>query len=260
MLMALAEPRCGGDSDDCVPPGGTSSSRSRWLATAVHYSTGPRVELQQRHAAPRGQTNGTRVKVETEHEPNLAVRGQKPPSPQVVVPSLQFPRLEQGEDAIAAKALAFLVPRSLLELEEENREAMMAEEDVANEEEVMETDEARMNCCEGEVASCGAAHSAPKSSSSAASNVPVFGPERRVRRQDIVDELFVLGGLPLSERTPSMERRMAELAAAIDSCESSKPPKRRKRKKRRRRTTTRRTCSCRRFWRRLLRRCSSSPY
>ena len=64
------------------------------LATALNYSARRRVELQ-RHAALQGQTNGTRVREETEHEPNVAPRGQKTPSPGVVFPSLLVLRLEQ---------------------------------------------------------------------------------------------------------------------------------------------------------------------
>ena len=61
---------------------------------------------------------------------------------------------------------------------------------------------------------------------------------RRHMRREMVEELFALGNLPTARRTPSVERRIAELAAAIDSGDSSAPP-RRKRKKRRRRGTQR---------------------
>ena len=61
---------------------------------------------------------------------------------------------------------------------------------------------------------------------------------RRHMRREMVEELFALGNLPTARRTPSVERRIAELAAASDSGDSSAPP-RRKRKKRRRRGTRR---------------------
>ena len=68
-----------------------------------------------------------------DHEPHVAPRGQKPPSPGVVVASLQLPRLGQGDDAIDAKTLSFLVSRSLAELEEERRVAKVVEDEVAKE-------------------------------------------------------------------------------------------------------------------------------
>ena len=55
--------------------------------------------------------------------------------------------------------------------------------------------------------------------------------EWRVRKRKMVNELFALDSLPLSQRTPSKERRIAELTAAIDSSDSSKPPVRRKKKR-----------------------------
>ena len=58
-----------------------------------------------------------------------------------------------------------------------------------------------------------------------------------MRRREMVDELFALHSL--LQRTLSVERRIAELAAAIDSSDLSKPPKRRTRKRRRRRRTRR---------------------
>ena len=59
---------------------------------------------------------------------------------------------------------------------------------------------------------------------------------RRHMRREMVEELFALGNLPTARRTPSVERRIAELAAAIDSGDSSAPP-RRKRKKRKKKKT-----------------------
>ena len=56
-------------------------------------------------------------------------------------------------------------------------------------------------------------------------------------RREMVEELFALGNLPTARRTPSVERRIAELAAAIDSGDSSAPP-RRKRKKRKKKKKT----------------------
>ena len=58
---------------------------------------------------------------------------------------------------------------------------------------------------------------------------------RRHMRREMVEELFALGNLSTARRTPSVERRIAELAAAIDSGDSSAPP-RRKRKKRKKKT------------------------
>ena len=62
--------------------------------------------------------------------------------------------------------------------------------------------------------------------------------ERRSRhmRREMVEELFALGNLSTALRTPSVERRIAELVEAIDSGDSSAPP-RRKRKKRKKRKT-----------------------
>ena len=50
---------------------------------------------------------------------------------------------------------------------------------------------------------------------------------RRHMRREMVEELFALGNLPTARRTPSVERRIAELAAAIDSGDSFAPPRRR---------------------------------
>ena len=50
---------------------------------------------------------------------------------------------------------------------------------------------------------------------------------RRHMRREMVEELFALGNLPTARRTPSVERRIEELAAAIDSGDSSAPPRRR---------------------------------
>ena len=59
--------------------------------------------------------------------------------------------------------------------------------------------------------------------------------EMRERRQEMLDELVVLrrNFLP-SERTPSIERRIAQLVSSLEASASSKPPKR-KRKKRKKR-------------------------
>ena len=58
--------------------------------------------------------------------------------------------------------------------------------------------------------------------------------ELRERRQDMLDELVVLreNFLP-SERTPSVERRIAQLLSALHA--SSKPPKRKRKKRRKKR-------------------------
>ena len=55
-------------------------------------------------------------------------------------------------------------------------------------------------------------------------------------RREMVEELFALGNLPTARRTPSVERRIAELATAIDSGDSSAPSKRKRKKRRKRRT------------------------
>ena len=60
---------------------------------------------------------------------------------------------------------------------------------------------------------------------------------RRHRRREMVEELYTLRNLTTARRTPSVDRRIVELVAAIDSGDSSAPP--RKRKKRRRRRTRR---------------------
>ena len=74
--------------------------------------------------------------------------------------------------------------------------------------------------------------------------------EMRERRQEMVDELLVLrrNFLP-SERTPSVERRIAQLVSALEASASSKPPTR-KRKKRRKRKTPKFSSSCGRARRR----------
>ena len=61
--------------------------------------------------------------------------------------------------------------------------------------------------------------------------------ELRERRQEMVDELVVLrrNFLP-SERTPSVERRIAQLVSALEASSSSKPPTRKNKKRRRKRT------------------------
>ena len=59
---------------------------------------------------------------------------------------------------------------------------------------------------------------------------------RRQIRRGMVEELFALGNLPTDRRTPSVERRIAELVAAIDSGDSSAPSKRKRKKRRKRRT------------------------
>ena len=60
--------------------------------------------------------------------------------------------------------------------------------------------------------------------------------ELRERRQDMLDELVVLreNFLP-SERTPSIERRIAQLVSALEASASSKPPKRKRKKRRKKR-------------------------
>ena len=77
-----------------------------WLAAATHHSA-------QQKGVPRNQKIATRAGEVEAHETHVAARGQKPPSPGVVVPSLLLPRLGQGDDAIDAKTLSFLVSRSL---------------------------------------------------------------------------------------------------------------------------------------------------
>ena len=60
--------------------------------------------------------------------------------------------------------------------------------------------------------------------------------ELRERRQEMLDELVVLqrNFLP-SERTPSIERRIAQLVSALEASASSKPPKRKRKKRRKKR-------------------------
>ena len=60
--------------------------------------------------------------------------------------------------------------------------------------------------------------------------------ELRERRQEMLDELNVLwtNFLP-SERTPSVERRIAQLVSALEASASSKPPKRKRKKRRKKR-------------------------
>ena len=60
--------------------------------------------------------------------------------------------------------------------------------------------------------------------------------ELRERRQEMVDELAVLweNFLP-SERTPSVERRIAQLVSALEASASSKPSKRKRKKRRKKR-------------------------
>ena len=60
--------------------------------------------------------------------------------------------------------------------------------------------------------------------------------ELRERRQDMIGELVVLreNFLP-SERTPSVERRIAQLVSALEASASSKPPKRKRKKRRKKR-------------------------
>ena len=61
----------------------------------------------------------------------------------------------------------------------------------------------------------------------------------------MTEELFTLDNLPFSQRSPLVERRIAELVAALDAHGSATPsslPVRRKRKKRRRKRTRRSCC------------------
>ena len=61
--------------------------------------------------------------------------------------------------------------------------------------------------------------------------------ELRERRQEMADELVALrrNFLP-SERTSSVERRIAQLVSALEASASSKPPTRKRKKRRRKRT------------------------
>ena len=115
------------------------------------------------------------------------------------VPALVPVALSSADDGVDAAALSFLVSKALVVEEEERQRAEQVEA-----EKKRQTQERR----------------------------------RRHMRREMVEELFALGNLPTARRTPSVERRIAELAAAIDSGDSSAPP-RRKRKKRRRRGTRR---------------------
>ena len=90
--------------------------------------------------------------------------------------------LSSADDGVDAAALSFLVSKALEVEEEESQRAEQVEA-----EKKRQTQERR----------------------------------RRHMRREVVEELFALGNLPTARRTPSVERRIAELAAAIDSGDSA---------------------------------------
>ena len=171
------------------------------LAEKLHHSAQPVME---QHVVPRelktaSAREGEEFKKNALYE---ALRGQKTPLPGVrtvstaPVPQVALPDL--GGDVVHDDTLvAFLVRQTLLEKEEEKRK---------EEEEVRKVQLAQVKAAKKEM---------------------------RERRQEMLDELLVLrrNFLP-SERTPSVERRIAQLVSALEASASSKPPTR-KRKKRR---------------------------
>ena len=115
-------------------------------------------------------------------------------------PLLAVPSLAGGDGADDT-AVAFLVRQTLLEEEEEKRK---------EEEEVRKVQLAQVKAAKKEL---------------------------RERRQEMAYELVALrrNFLP-SERTPSVERRIAQLVSALDASAFSKPPTRKRKKRRRKRT------------------------
>ena len=111
-------------------------------------------------------------------------------------PLLAVPSLAGGDGADDT-AVAFLVRQTLLEKEEEKRK---------EEEEVRKVQLAQVKAAKKE------------------------------RKQEMADELVALrrNFLP-SERTPSVERRIAQLVSALEASASSKPPTRKRKKRRRKR-------------------------
>ena len=77
----MAPPRGGGDSDGWVLSG-ERQTVAMVLATALHHSAGPKVEMQQRAALQRPST-GTGAEGEEVYEPNHAARRQTKPPPGV---------------------------------------------------------------------------------------------------------------------------------------------------------------------------------
>ena len=191
------------------------------LAAATHHSA-------QQNGALRSLKTATRAREEAGSETYNAPRGPKTLPPGVRpaplaevagpqgrleaaarvsagVPGLVPVALSSADDGVDAAALSFFVSKALVVEEEERQRAEQVEA-----EKKRQTQERR----------------------------------RRFMRREMVEELFALGNLPTARRTPSVERRIAELAAAIDSGDSSAPP-RRKRKKRRKRKLPK--CGCRLF-------------
>ena len=176
------------------------------LAEKLHHSVQPVME---QYVVPRELKTASAREGE-EYKKNAlyeALRGQKTPLPGVrtvstaPVPQVALPDL--GGDVVHDDTLvAFLVRQTLLEKDEEKRKE--------EEEEVRKVHLAQVKAAKKEL---------------------------RERRQEMVDELVALrrNFLP-SERTPSVERRIAQLVSALEASASSKPPTRKRKKRRRKRT------------------------
>ena len=168
------------------------------------------------HSAPRRQNTATAIREEVVHDAHDALRGQKTPPPGVRPGSLVDPGPQRSDRTVRRSSgkAPLLVVASLADASADGVDAATLSFLTASALEARRKEEEK----EKEV------------------KRQAQERRRRHKRREMVDELFALGNLPTDRRTPSVERRIAELVAAIDSGDSSAPSKRKRKKRRKRRT------------------------